>query len=97
MCELSIRTKNCACYNHKSAVILLPLRPVSLTNKYPQKRKINHGMCPVGRRDQLIDLNICVFVEISHSCNFCGSYYGIFFQPLLCFKIEGLYFNFSIL
>ena len=28
------------------------------------------------------------------SCNFCDSY---FFSPLLCFKIEGLYFNFSAL
>ena len=88
MCELSIRTKNCACYNNKSSVILLPLRPASLTYKNPQRRKINHGMFPVGRKDRLIDLNIRVFVEISRSCNFCGSYYGIFFQPLLCFKIE---------
>ena len=46
-------------------------------------------MCPVGRTDQLIHLNTCVFVEISRSCNFCGSYYGIFLNPLLCFKIEG--------
>ena len=37
------------------------------------------------------------------SRNFCGSYYEccltmhISFSPFLCFKIEDLYFNFSIL
>ena len=81
MCELSIRTKNCACYNHKSEVILLiPLHAVSLTIKNPQRRKINHGMC---RKDQLIDLSICIFAEISRSCNFCDSYYGIFLSAFV--------------
>ena len=35
-----------------SSVILLPLRPASLAHKNPQRRKIIHGMCPVGRRDR---------------------------------------------
>ena len=34
------------------AVILLSLRPVSLTHKNPKERKIIHGMRPVGRKDQ---------------------------------------------
>ena len=40
------------------AVILLPLSPASLTHKNPQRRKIIHGMRPVGRKDRLIDLDI---------------------------------------
>ena len=37
-------------------VILLPLRPASLTHKNPQRRKIIHrmGMRPAGRKDRLI-------------------------------------------
>ena len=38
------------------AVILLPLRPASLTYKNPQRRKIVHGMRPVGHKEQSIDL-----------------------------------------
>ena len=34
------------------AVILLPLRPVSLTHKNPKERKIIHGLRPVGCKDQ---------------------------------------------
>ena len=34
------------------AVILLPLRPVSLTHKNPKERKIIHGIRPVGHKDQ---------------------------------------------
>ena len=34
---------------------LLPLRPVSLTHKNPQRRKIIHGMRPLGRKEQSID------------------------------------------
>ena len=54
------------------------------------------------RMQRLIDRSERVFVEISCSCNFCGSYCCLtmhinFFSPLLCFKIEGLYFNFSLL
>ena len=36
-------------------------------------------MRPEGCKDRLIDRSeLCVFVEISHLCNFCGSYYGCF-------------------
>ena len=40
------------------AVILLPLSPASLMHKNPQRRKIIRGMCPVGRKDRSIDLDI---------------------------------------
>ena len=53
-------------------MILLPLHSASLMHKNPQRRKIIHGMRPVGCEDQSIEH---VFVEISRSCNFCGSYY----------------------
>ena len=33
------------------SVILLPLCPVSLTHKNPQRRKIIHGMHPVGCKE----------------------------------------------
>ena len=33
------------------AAILLPLRPASLMHKNPPRRKIIHGMHPVGRED----------------------------------------------
>ena len=38
-------------------VILLPLRPVSLPNKNPQRPKIIHGMRLVGRKDPV---NMCI-------------------------------------
>ena len=41
-------------------VILLPLRPVFLMHKNPQRRKIVHGMHPVGCEDRSIDLKICI-------------------------------------
>ena len=42
------------------ALILLPLRPESLTYKNSQIRKIIYGMHPVGRsrKDRVIDLKI---------------------------------------
>ena len=48
--------------NNHDAGILLPLRAASLTNKNPQRRKIIHGMRPVGRKDLLIDLNMHVYL-----------------------------------
>ena len=42
-------------------MILLPLRPASLTHKNPQRREIIH--CPVERRDRSIDRSEDVFVE----------------------------------
>ena len=39
--------------------MLLPLRPVSLTHKNPQRRKIIHGIHPVGHKDQSINRSIC--------------------------------------
>ena len=41
-------------------MILLPLRPVSLTNKNPQRREIIHSMRPAERKDRSIDLNMCI-------------------------------------
>ena len=41
-----------------SDFVFLPLRPAFVTNKNPQRRKIIHGMRPVGRKDQSIDLNM---------------------------------------
>ena len=43
-------------------VILLPLRSTSLMHKNPQRCKINHGMCPMGRKHWSIDLKMS-FVE----------------------------------
>ena len=43
-------------------MILLPLRPASLTHKNPKRRKIICGMGPVGRKDRLINLKM-FFVE----------------------------------
>ena len=48
--------------NNHEAVILLLLRAASLTNKNPQRRKIIHGMRPVGCKDRLIDLNMHVYL-----------------------------------
>ena len=53
------------------ALILLPLHLALLMHKNPQTRKVIHGMHPIGCKDWLIDLNMCIC-----SCNFCGSYYG---------------------
>ena len=39
-----------------TAVILLPLRPTTLTHKHPQRRKIICGMRSIGRKDRSIDL-----------------------------------------
>ena len=35
--------------------VILPLHPVSLTHKNPQKRKIIHGMRPVAHKDRSIN------------------------------------------
>ena len=39
-------------------MILSPLRPASMTHKNTQRRKIIHGMRPVGRKERSIDLKI---------------------------------------
>ena len=44
-------------------VILLPLHPASLTHKNSQRRKIIHGMRPIGYKDQSIDQSINVFLQ----------------------------------
>ena len=49
-------------------VILLPLRPASLTQKNPPRRKMIHGMRPIGCKEQsirrledfLIEYPVCV-------------------------------------
>ena len=51
-----------------STVILLPLHPGSLIYKNPQRRKIIHCICPVGRKDQYIDWSEDVFVEYPGVC-----------------------------
>ena len=56
-------------------VIFLPLHPVSLKHKHPQRRKLIHDMYTVGCKDGLSDLT-GVLVEISNPRNFFGSYYG---------------------
>ena len=81
-------------------MILLPLRSASLTHKNPVRREVILGMRLVGRKDRSIDP--FVFIEISCSCNSCGSYYGCCLTMpisfiLLCFETKVLYFNFSIL
>ena len=43
-------------------VILLPLHPVSLPHKNPQRRKIIHGIHPVGHKDQSITQSIWIRV-----------------------------------
>ena len=58
---------SCSWFHLLFAVILLPLCPASLMHRNPQRLKTIQ---------RLIDRITCVFVEISHSCNFCGSYYG---------------------
>ena len=74
-------------------VILLPLRPASQMHKNPQRRKMILGMCPVGCKDRLIDLNVCICKKIiSCSCNFCGSHHGccltMHISFSLCFALK---------
>ena len=38
--------------------VLLPLCPATLMHKNPQRRKIIHGIFPVGLKEQSIDLKI---------------------------------------
>ena len=49
-------------------VILLPLGPVSLMHKNPQRRKIIHGMCLIGCKDRSIDLNMSTCRNIRPVC-----------------------------
>ena len=49
---------NEASISNVTAVILLPLRPVSLTPKNPQRGKIIHEMRPIRRKERLIDLKL---------------------------------------
>ena len=46
--------------NNADPVILVPLCPASPTHKNPQRHKMIDGMRPVGRKDQSIDLNMCI-------------------------------------
>ena len=48
----------CAQIFIKRAVILLALRPASLTHKKPQRRKKIDCMRPVGRKDRSIGLKM---------------------------------------
>ena len=40
--------------------ILLPVHPVSLTHRNPQRHKIICGMCLIERKDRSINLNMCI-------------------------------------
>ena len=60
-------------------------------------------MCPIGRKDELVDLKMCIcrnvpfmffLVAVTMAVVFNDAY---FFYPLLCFKKEGLYFHFRTL
>ena len=42
----------------KRAMILLALRPTSLTHKNPQRLKIIDSMRPVGRKDRSVGLKM---------------------------------------
>ena len=53
-----IRTDKRSLHKPRASVILSPLRPASLTHKNPQRRKIVHGMRPLGLKDRSIDLNM---------------------------------------
>ena len=55
-------------------MILFRLRPASLTHKNLKRSEIIHGMRPVGCNDRSI---IPFFVEISFSCNSCGSFTAV--------------------
>ena len=57
------------CQLSLNPVILLPLRPASLTHKNPQRHKIIHGMRPVGCKEWSIWR---FFGRISCLCDFCG-------------------------
>ena len=45
----------------KDSLILLPLCPASLTHENPQRRKIIHGMRPVGRKERSMNLKILLW------------------------------------
>ena len=47
-----------------NAVILLPLRPMSVMHKNPKRHKIIHSMCSIGHKDWSIDLNMCICKNI---------------------------------
>ena len=64
-------------------MIWLPLNPASLTHKNPQRNKIIYGMRPVGPKER----SKRVFVEISLSCKFCGSYYGCCLTMYISFSL----------
>ena len=80
---------------------MLPLRPVSLTHKNFQRRKIICGMHPAGRsrKDRVIDLKI-FFLEypvcmISVAVTVAVVRRPLFLLVLLCFTMEEVYFYFS--
>ena len=50
------------------------LRLASLMHTNPQRHKIIHGMCPLGRKDRVISDD--VFVENPVWCDFCGCSFG---------------------
>ena len=91
--------------NNADPVSLVLLRPTSPTRKNPQRHKIIDAMHPVVSKDQLIDLNLCICRNIwLISRNFLWRSLWLRFVQwcifllafLMCFKIEGLHFNFSI-
>ena len=78
------------------AVNLLPLRPSSLTHENPQRWHASR------RTQRSIHLSMCIcknipFVYFLWQILWVLFNDAQFFQLLLSFKLEGLYFNFSIL
>ena len=56
-CWCDVFSSNYWC-SFSDSMILLPLRPASLTHKDSQRRKVTYNMCPIGRKEWSIDLKI---------------------------------------
>ena len=78
-------------------MILLPLRPVSLTHKNFQRRKIICGMHPAGRsrKDRVIDLKMFFLEYPVCMISVAVVKRPLFLLVLLCFTMEEVYFYFS--
>ena len=61
------------------SMILLPLRPASLTHKDSKRCKITYNMCPIGRKEWSIDLKIILVQYPVHV---------IFFLQINCLVTE---------
>ena len=72
-------------------------------DRNPQRRKIIHGMRPVGSKDRSIDLNMYICRNIPFYIYYVAVIIAVVltmhisFSLCCAFVIEGLYFNFIIL